>query len=186
LGQQGEVDAARRLHEHVTRLHEHLRHEQGADAMAGKLATLSVSMTPDHAAALRHLDDTVRQASERLRHVAHGLAASAGAGAPVGAPGLGVPAGGADAEHLESLNRRIDEVQHLIENGQLDQARDLADSLRKPLLRPGVGPRQRVRGMAVLKRMYKIQGDQQALIALHEAESRAQDDPIPIVQAMNP
>ncbi len=189
LGQQGEFDAARRLHEQVTRLHEHLRHEQGADAMAGKMATLSV-MTPGHAAALRHLDDSVRQASEHLRHLAQGLAASAGAGASVGAAGMGAPAGalaagGADAEHLESLNRRIDEVQRLIESGQLDQARDLADSLRKPLLRPGVGPRQRVRGMAVLKRMYKIQGDQQALIALHEAEARAHDDPLSEVQAVS-
>jgi tetratricopeptide (TPR) repeat protein len=176
LGQQGEVDAARRLHDHVTRLHEHLRHGQGTDAMGGKMATLGVSMTPDHAAALRHLDDSVRQASDRLRHLAHGMAA----------PGMAGAAGSTlDPEHVESLNRRIDEVQQLIESGQLDQARDLADSLRKPLLRPGIGPRQRVRGMAVLKRMYKIQGDQQALNALHEAEARALDDPHSEVRAVN-
>lgn len=168
LGQQGELDAARRLHEHVSRLHEHLRHEHGADGMAGKMAMASLSMPPGHAAALRHLDDTVRQASERLRQLAHGKGASAH-----------------DAEQADLLNRRIDEVQQLVESGKLEQARDLADSLRKPLLRPGVGPRQRVRGMAALKRVYQIQGDQQALAALHEAEARARDDPLSAAQAVN-
>jgi tetratricopeptide (TPR) repeat protein len=89
-------------------------------------------------------------------------------------------------EQADILNRRIDEVQYLVEGGQLEQARDLADSLRKPLLRPGVGPRQRIRGMAALKRVYKIQGDQQALAALHEAETRAQENPLSAVQAVIP
>ncbi len=169
LGQQGELDAARRLHEHVSRLHEHLRHEHGADGMAGKLAMASLSMPPGHAAALRHLDDTVRQASDRLRQMAQGKGGSTH-----------------DTEQADSLNRRIDEVQLLVESGKLEQARDLADSLRKPLLRPGVGPRQRTRGMAALKRVYKLQGDQHALAALHEAEVRAQDDPLSEVHVVGP
>ncbi len=170
---QERVIAARMRHAGVDHADTRQAHEALAAILAeqGDLDGLrqSAAITPDHAAALRHLDDTVRQASERLRLAGH----AAAAGAP-------------DPEHLETLNRRIDEVQHLIESGQLDQARDLADSLRKPLLRPGVGPRQRVRGMAVLKRMYKIQGDQQALTALHEAEARAHDDPLSEVQAVNP
>jgi tetratricopeptide (TPR) repeat protein len=101
--------------------------------------------------------------------------------------GGGESAGGAPGEQAgHAMERRLGEVESLIEQGSLDHARDLADSLRKPLLRRGVGVRLRIRGMAVLTRIYKIQHDHAALAALHEAEARSLDDPLSEMQAANP
>lgn len=76
----------------------------------------------------------------------------------------------ADAEQADSLGDMIVMVQTLIEREQLPHARDLADALRGALLRKGIAPKLRKRGLAVLKRMYRLQGDKDALVALHEDE----------------
>ena len=67
----------------------------------------------------------------------------------------------------------IAEVEGLIEREQYRQAGDLADGLRAALLKPGVRGRQRKRGMMLLKTMYRVQGDTDALVALQEDEVSA-------------
>ena len=42
-----------------------------------------------------------------------------------------------------------------------------ADRLREPLFKPGVASKLRKRGMTVLKRTYRLQGDKDALVALY-------------------
>ena len=50
---------------------------------------------------------------------------------------------------------------------------ELAEHLKSCLLRPGVAGNLRKRGMAQLKRLYKQQGDLDALFALQEDEVQA-------------
>jgi eukaryotic-like serine/threonine-protein kinase len=170
LGQQGDFDAARRLQNHVMRLHGSLP-EQGRPATAQATGARQPSAhESDENTALRLVEESLRQASERLRNFAN----SAGAyDVQSDIADVKLAAWPREDEHGAVLERRIEQVQQLIASASLPEARDLADSLRKPLLRPGVAPALRKRGMAVLKDMYKLQGDKDALMALHEAEARA-------------
>ncbi|CDG84092.1 tetratricopeptide repeat protein [Janthinobacterium agaricidamnosum] len=76
-------------------------------------------------------------------------------------------------EQPEALANMISQVQELMDAEQYRQARDLADRLREPLLKPGVAGKLRKRGMALLKKMYKMEGDKDALVSLQEDEVSA-------------
>ncbi|MES2299788.1 MAG: tetratricopeptide repeat protein [Pseudomonadota bacterium] len=171
LDRQGDVAAARRLQNHVMRLHGSARegmlgaacgagHAPGHELAAGPAPLNGPPWRDAGSAALGQVEESLRQASERLRSFTHAARARAGAPPPP------------ETEHLAALEGKISQVQRLIASEQLEQARDLADSLRKPLLRPGIAPALRRRGMAVLKIMYKMQGDKDALAALDAAEAR--------------
>ena len=85
----------------------------------------------------------------------------------------GIVAGLDDWGGAESLLDMIAMLQALIEREQYLQAGELADELKSRLLRSGVPGKLRKRGMAQLKRMYKLQGDLHALLALQEDEVQA-------------
>ena len=74
---------------------------------------------------------------------------------------------GADSDGLEL---QLAELEHLIDNQNQAEARELADSLRKVVLRPSVAPRLRRRGAALIRQVYDMQGDKDARIAFGEAE----------------
>ncbi|MET3130036.1 hypothetical protein AAKU55_000277 [Oxalobacteraceae bacterium GrIS 1.11] len=77
------------------------------------------------------------------------------------------------AARQEDLASMINALQMLLDGAQYREARDLADCLREPLLQSGVAGRLRKRGMTMLKRMYRLQGDKDALLALQEDEVQA-------------
>ena len=85
----------------------------------------------------------------------------------------GIVAGLDDWAGAESLLDMIAMLQALIEREQYLQAGELADDLKSRLLRSGVPGKLRKRGMAQLKRMYKLQGDFDSLLALQEDEVQA-------------
>jgi len=76
----------------------------------------------------------------------------------------------ARATEPDTLEGMIGMLQGMIEREQYHQAGELVEHLKPCLLRPGVPGRLRKRGMAQLKRMYKLQGDLPALLALQEDE----------------
>lgn len=78
-----------------------------------------------------------------------------------------------DVDHPGTLANMVNTLQTLIDGEQYRQARTLAETLREPLLKPGVAPKLRKRGMTVLKKMYRVQGDKDALVALQEDEVSA-------------
>ena len=78
-----------------------------------------------------------------------------------------------DTDAPESLASMIAMLQGMIEREQYRQAGELAEHLKSCLLRPGVPGKLRKRGMAQLKRLYKLQGDLDALFALQEDEVQA-------------
>ncbi|OBV36773.1 tetratricopeptide repeat protein [Janthinobacterium psychrotolerans] len=81
--------------------------------------------------------------------------------------------GAPDTEEPETLTSMIAMLQGMIEREQYRQAGELAEHLKSCLLRPGVAGNLRKRGMAQLKRLYKQQGDLDALFALQEDEVQA-------------
>ncbi|WLI87611.1 tetratricopeptide repeat protein [Massilia sp. R2A-15] len=70
----------------------------------------------------------------------------------------------------DSLELRLAELEHLIDNQRDAEARELADSLGKIVLRPSVAPHLRRRGGALIRQVYDMQGDKDARIAYGEAE----------------
>ena len=81
--------------------------------------------------------------------------------------------GGHDGAEPETLGSMIVTLQAMLEREQYVQAGELAGHLKACLLRPGVAGKLRKRGMAQLKRMYKLQGDLDGLLALQEDEVQA-------------
>ncbi len=78
-----------------------------------------------------------------------------------------------DMQEPETLTSMIAMLQAMIEREQYRQAGELAGHLKSSLLRPGVPGKLRKRGMLQLKRLYKLQGDLEALFALQEDEVQA-------------
>ncbi|MFM9433373.1 eukaryotic-like serine/threonine-protein kinase [Janthinobacterium sp. CG_23.3] len=127
----------------------------------------------------RALEDAVLGASDSLLSAHHQSLAAA---SPYperlldvelhGAHGLheAMMLGGHGAEPPATLAHMINTLQALLDSEQLRQARELADRLREPLFKPGVASKLRKRGMTVLKRTYRLQGDKDALVALQEEE----------------
>lgn len=72
-----------------------------------------------------------------------------------------------------ALDEMLGRLQGLMAAKQYSQARELAERLRAPLLRTGVAGKLRKRGTALLKQIYRLDGDTDALLALHEEEVAA-------------
>ncbi len=128
----------------------------------------------------RALEDAVLGASDRLLSAHHQSLAAAPYQARLLESELDAARGLHDAmladdaaEPPQSLANMINMVQALLDSEQLRQARELADRLREPLFKPGVASKLRKRGMTVLKRTYRLQGDKDALVALQEEEVTA-------------
>lgn len=70
----------------------------------------------------------------------------------------------------ESLDDKLAQLQRLIDNRSPREARALADSLRKAILRPSVAHPLRRRGAQMIKQVYLHDEDKDALIAFKEDE----------------
>jgi len=73
----------------------------------------------------------------------------------------------------DPLANMINMVQALLDTEQYSEAQEMAERVRAPLFHAGVASKLRKRGMLVLKKVYKIQGDKDALVALQEDEVAA-------------
>jgi hypothetical protein len=175
LAQHGELDAARDLREQVVQAHERVLGEDHLDTLDSKNQLAGTLWQQGEQDAARLLEDTVLSVSERLLS---GACDEGGAQEPAAQAWRAGALGLQEAilsmrrqergAHPAVLAKHLSRVQELLDVEQYRQARELADTLRQPLLAPGVGGKLRKRGIALLKRMYRLQGDKDALLALQE------------------
>ena len=170
LGEQGELEAARRLQQHVVDLHERIHGMDDFETLRSKKLLAATLSSQGHTSAARKLEETVRQGNDRL----HGSRAMAsGPHEPeLGDPGMKpaiLEARGGPADP-GTLDHKLTQLQQLIDSRSAGEARALADSLRKMVLRPSVAYPLRRRGMAMIKQVYAQEGDTHALVALLQAE----------------
>ncbi len=155
LGEQGELEAARRLQQHVVKLHERIHGMDDVETLRSKkllAATLS------------------GQGSDRLRN--SGGMASGPHESDLGELGMRpaiLDARGAAADP-DTLDHKLVQLQRLIDSQSVGEARELADRLRKMVLRPSVAQPLRRRGVAMIKQVYLQEGDKDALLAFTQAE----------------
>jgi hypothetical protein len=132
-------------------------------------ATLS---SQGHTTAARQLEEMVREGSDRLntRGMAsgpHETELHLGGDRPAFLEPRG---GGGDPE---TLDQRLHQLQQLIDSQCAGEARELADSLRKHVLRSSVADPLRRRGVAMIKQVYTEVGDKDALLDFAEARLAA-------------
>lgn len=187
LVQHGELDAARSMQEQVLQVHERVLGADHLDTLHSKNQLANTLWQQGKQEAARVLEDAILIASDRLLN-AHptGGGRAAGAGGATNGDGADGALSGAHGlrqailasrerppGHPDMLAHTISRAQALLDEEQPQRARDLADTLRVPLLNPGLAPRLRKRGISVLKKIYRAQGDKDALVALQEDEVQA-------------
>jgi eukaryotic-like serine/threonine-protein kinase len=192
LAQHGELDAARDLQEQVVQAHERMLGEDHLDTLDSKNQLAGTLWQQGEQDAARLLEDTVLSVSERLLS---GACDEGGAREPAAQAWRAGALGLQEAilsmrrqergAHPAVLAKHLSRVQELLDAEQYRQARELADTLRQPLLAPGVGGKLRKRGIALLKRMYRLQGDKDALLALQEDEVSALEGALSEARVVN-
>ena len=183
LLRRGELDAARSVQEQVLEVHARLLGEDHLDTLHSKKQLAGTLLQQGESEAARLLEDAVLSGSDRLLNapVAAGKALPHADSVLDGArhlqqailAGRAHGHGGHDGAEPETLGSMIVTLQAMLEREQYAQAGELAGHLKACLLRPGVAGKLRKRGMAQLKRMYKLQGDLDGLLALQEDEVQA-------------
>lgn len=169
LSQQGELEAARRLQQHVVNLQERLRGTDDVETLRSKKLLAATLSSQGHSQDARRLEESVQQVSSRLQSL---RAMPAGPHEPLAAiPGGKAGQGAGRDTSGDALSDKLAQLQKLIENRSPREARALADSLRKSILRPSVAHPLRRRGVAMIKQVYHQEGDIDALLAFSEDES---------------
>ena len=168
LSEHGELDAARQLQEQVVALSEQARGPDDLQTLGGKQALAETLSRQGHSVAARKLQDNVLQVSARLLSHRGGGPRAAHDGARIlrnailetrDRMGQG-----------DSLGQKLAQLQQLIDKHSEREARALADSLRKSVLRPDVANPLRVRGVAMIKQVYLRENDKDALLAFAQDE----------------
>jgi tetratricopeptide (TPR) repeat protein len=170
LGEQGELEAARRLQQHVVNLHERIHGMDDVETLRSKKQLAATLSSQGHTSAARKLEETVRQGNDRLRSnrgMASGPHESDLGDVGIKPAILEARGGAADPD---TLDHKLAQLQQLIDNQSVAEARELADSLRKMVLRPSVAHPLRRRGVAMIKQVYLQEGDKDALLAFTQAE----------------
>ena len=191
LARHGDLSGARRLYGYIAKAQERrlgVDHPHTVDTLERLGEVLN---RQGDWAAVRQLNDALSAARERTRallrppghgerhHLAQALAAYGESDGGLALAGdEGRPGqGGRDlvAEQTESLAGMINMMQELIDGEQYRQALQLAERLHEPFLRSNVSGKLRKRGMKVLKKIYLMHGDQDALDTLGDEELSAPD-----------
>jgi hypothetical protein len=112
----------------------------------------------------------VRQGNDRLRN-SYGMASGPHESdlGDVGMKPAILEARGGPADP-DTLDHKLAQLQQLIDSHSASEARELADSLRKMVLRPSVANPLRRRGVAMIKHVYTQEGDTEAVVALLQAQ----------------
>lgn len=172
LGEQGDLEAARRLQQHVVSLHERLHGMGDSETLRSKQLLATTLSRQGHTTAARQLEESVREGNDRLLNPSgmasgpHETQLSLGGARPAILEPRGVA-----ADH-ETLAHKLTQLQHLLDSGA-GEARALADSVWKMLLRPSIAPPLRQRGVAMIKQV--LEGDKDALLAFAEARLAAME-----------
>jgi tetratricopeptide (TPR) repeat protein len=163
LSQQGDLEAARRLQQHVVSMQERIHGTDDLQTLRSKKMLAETLSSQGHSLDARKLEESV----SRIQHM---RAMSAGPHEPF-TPGQRSPMPqGRDASAGDSLDDKLAQLQRLIDNRSPREARALADSLRKSILRPTVSHPLRRRGAEMIKMVYMQDGDKDALLAFTQDE----------------
>ena len=169
LSEHGEHEAARRLQQQLVSLHERVHGVDDLQTLHSKKALAQTLSRQGHSLDARKLEETVLQGSARL--ISKGMVAGphdSHAGA------LGLQAAILDARdgvcHTETLGHKLAQLQQLIDNRSEREARELADSLRKSVLRPNAANPLRLRGVELIKQVYRQDNDKDALLSFAQDE----------------
>ena len=170
LSDQGDLDAARRLQQQLVSTIERVHGADDLQTLNSKQALATTLSRQGHSSDARKLEETVLQGSARLinqrgmpsgQHDAH-------AGA------MGLRAAILDARdpvgQCETLGHKLAQLQQLIDSRSEREARELADSLRKSVLRPGATTELRRKGVALIKQVYLRDNDKDALLSFAQDE----------------
>ena len=173
LSDRGELDAARRLQQQLVSTHERVHGADDLQTLNSKKALATTLSRQGHSLDARKLEETVLQGSARLissRGMASGPHES-----HAGALGLraAILDGRDSVGQAETLGHKLAQLQQLIDNRSEREARELADSLRKTVLRPNAANPLRLRGIAMIKQVYRQDNDKDALLAFTQDEVSA-------------
>jgi tetratricopeptide (TPR) repeat protein len=170
LSDQGELDAARRLQQQLVSLHERVHGVDDLHTLNSKKALATTLSRQGHSLDARKLEETVLQGSARL--INNRGMASGPHDSHAGAVGLrnAILDGRNSVGQAETLSQKLAELQDLIDNRSEREARELADSLRKTVLRPNAGNPLRLRGVAMIKQVYLRDNDKDALLSFAQDE----------------
>lgn len=169
LSQQGDLEAARRLQQHVVSQHERLRGMDDLETLHSKKMLAQTLSSQGHSLAARKLEESVQQGNNRLLDM-RAMAAGPhdGVALPQSRPAGAEARPGSPAP--ETLAQKLAELQKMLDSRSQSEARELADSLRKSILRPSVAHPLRRRGVAMIKEVYRQEGDKDALLAFTQDE----------------
>jgi hypothetical protein len=167
LTQQGDFEGARRLQQHVVSTQERLHGTDDLQTLRSKKMLAATLSSQGKSLDAIKLEESVQQVS-KMNHL---RAMSAGPHEPF-TPGqrADMPQG-RDLNTGDSLHDKLDQLQRLIDNRSPREARALADSLRKAILRPNVSHPLRRRGVGLIKLVYRQEGDKDAELALTQDEN---------------
>jgi tetratricopeptide (TPR) repeat protein len=170
LGRQGELDLACSLQQRVVDTQERLYGANSPQTLQSKKMLARTLSEQGHSLGARRLEESVAHAGERPA-AACGLPSgpheSQGAAPPAEA-GPGPRDGG---QLPDRLGDKLEQLQQLIDSNSDGEARELADSLRKSVLRPSVAHPLRKRGAAMIREVYSRGGDKDALLEFVQAEN---------------
>jgi tetratricopeptide (TPR) repeat protein len=170
LSDQGDLDAARRLQQQLVSTIERVHGSDDLQTLNSKKALATTLSRQGHSLDARKLEETVLQGSARLMSQR---------GMPSGPHESHAGAMGLRAEILdgrdsvgqgETLDQKLAQLQQLIDNRSEREARELADSLRKSVLRPSADNVLRKRGVAMIKQVYLRDNDKDALLSFAQDE----------------
>ena len=170
LSDQGEHEVARRLQQQLVSTHERVHGLDDLQTLSSKKALATTLSRQGHSLDARKLEETVLQGSAKLINQ-KGMA-SGPHESHAGAMGLRAAILDAreDVGQTETLGHKLAQLQQLIDNCSEREARELADSLRKSVLRPNAANPLRLRGVAMIKEVYRRNNDKDALLSFAQDE----------------
>ena len=171
LGMQGELDAACVLQQRVVETQERMYGADSPQTLHSKKMLAKTLSEQGHTLDARRLEEAVAHPADRQ------LAPRAMVSGPHESQGSLLhyaPAGPQERDsaglHVQSLDEKLEQLQQLIDSRSDGEARELADSLRKSVLRPCVAHPLRKRGVAMIRKVYTRDGDKDALLSFVQDE----------------
>ena len=170
LSENGEHEAARQLQQHLVSTHERVHGVDDLQTLRSKKALATTLSRQGHRLDAHNLEETVLQGSAKL--ISQTGMASGPHESHAGAMGLRAAILDAreDVGQSETLGHKLAQLQQLIDNRSEREARELADSLRKSVLRPNAANPLRLRGVALIKQVYRLDNDKDALLSFAQDE----------------
>ncbi|QYF92292.1 tetratricopeptide repeat protein [Massilia sp. PAMC28688] len=173
LGESGQHDAARLLQQQVVALQEKMHGSHDSLTLESKKALAATLSHQGHSVDARRLEDAVLDGAARLD--GYPAMASGPHDSHAAAAGLR-QAIEQQRDHLgqaETLSQKLQQLQQLIDNRSEREARELADSLRKFVLKPGASHPLRLQGVELIKQVYLRDNDKDALLSFTQDQVSA-------------